>query len=157
MSPSVTVSLPSRQTVGRTALWVGAVVVVLLAGLAFGRLVGSGPVSRLSGGGGLYEVHLASGSVYLGFIASETDGYLRLSAPAAVVPDSEDSTGSRFLVQLLDGDPYDIGGDALIPTEQVALIGVVGADSGLAAAYRQASGQAPGGTDAASPSPSPTP
>ena len=140
---------------GRVALY-AAIAVALVAIVWIGSVVGSsmfgrGPAGHLVGGG-LAEIHMADGTLYLGEIVSERDGFLQISGAAVVIPDAGSSgSASQLLVQLLTGDPYALGGDILIASDHVTLVGAVIPGSGLEKAYRQATGE--GGSGAASPSP----
>lgn len=137
------------STIART----GIVIVLLAAVVVAGVLVGIALRSSLPGGfaanGSLVEVHLADGTVYLGIFQGTPDGYLRLEAPAVVLPETA-AEGTSYRVAMLSGEPYGLAGGILIRAEQAVLIGAVADGTGIEQAYRAAEG---GETPAPSPSP----
>jgi hypothetical protein len=91
------------------------------------------------------ELHLQSGAVLIGQLVAEDGDYLRLRLPASLTaPDTGgEPDGGKWTVRMLASDPFAIAGDVLVPSDQIAFIGAVAGQSGIAAAYRQAAGGAP--------------
>jgi hypothetical protein len=164
VSRSLTVSVPPRRRVGQVLLALALAAALLYLGVRIGReLTQPGPAARFAAPDALQELQLADGSVYVGRVVADEDGYLRLAGAAIVRPEQAQAGRSpRLLVVLVAADPQDIAGDLLIPREQVLYIGNVAASSGLETAYRQATGELPqaspqpGATPPTSPAPSPT-
>jgi len=133
------------QTPGRMPallpLAAAAVAVVLVGVVVGGALTREGIVETVAGKGGLVEVHLGTGVIVVGRFEGSSEGFLHLSL-AATITSQPAASGqpAAFLVELLSVDPYDLAGEALIPHEQVLLVGPVAAGSSLEAAYRQAIG-----------------
>jgi hypothetical protein len=159
MSRSLTLPVPSLRTVVLAVVGI-AVAIAVIFGVA--RLTASilspSPVMDLAAEGGLHEVQVLGGSVYLGTIVTDDGSMLRLARPAIVrqeqVPEASPGTqGSRVIVQSLTTDPFGIAADIVIPLEVVTFIGVLEPSSSLAVAYGEAMG--PTQPPAATPSPSP--
>ena len=100
--------------------------------------------------GSLIEVHLTDGTVYLGDLVGDEGGYLRLEAPAVVLPETAEGGAASYRVTALTADPYGLVGPVIIPREQATLIGAVAAGSSIEGAYLDA-------MSGAQPSPSPEP
>ncbi len=142
-SRSVTVRLPRARQVASVILVALVGLVLVIGGLQIGSaLLRPSAVSRLIAPGGLQEVHVLGGAVYVGRVVGDDDRVLRIAEPATLRQDSgaasSPGTSPRFVVQTLAVDPYDLNGDVLIPLEQVTLIGTVAPGSGLEQAYGQA-------------------
>ncbi len=157
MSRSLTLPVPSGRQVLLAVVGVLVAFSVLILGVRLGAsLLSPSPVMGLAAEGGLHQIHVLGGAVYLGTIVGEDADTLRLARPAIVRQEqapvaSAGESGPRTIVQGLGTDPYGIATDILIPLRQVTLIGVVLPASSLAVAYGEAMGQAP--TPAGSPSP----
>lgn len=158
MTRSVTVSLPPWRRVLTVLAVLGLLFLIVLGGFLVGlRLLGPGPAEGLDAAARVHQVHLDDGSVYLGRIVSEGDGYVRLGVPAVIRPsdaEQQDPRGPQLIVQLLATEPYSLSGDVLIARSQVTLVGPVIAGSGLETAYRQATGELP---PPPAPAPQPSP
>jgi hypothetical protein len=130
---------------------------LLILGVRLGAaLLSPSPVMGIAAEGGLHQVQVLGGAVYLGTIVGDDGDTLRLARPAVVRQEqapasSAGEAGPRTIVQVLATDPYGIAADVLIPLDQVTLIGVVQPTSSLARAYAEAMGVTP--APAASPSP----
>jgi hypothetical protein len=147
VSRSVTLPIPTAGRLVRVLVGVLIVAAMVGVGVRVGLwIVSPGPAAEFAAGG-LQQVQTAGGT-YVGRIVADDGTYVRIAAPAIVRPESAES--GRLLVQLLTADPFDLGGDILVPRTQVLLIGNVTAGSGLETAYRQAIGELP-------PAPTPTP
>jgi hypothetical protein len=120
-----------------------AVIVVLAlmllgGGLWVGSLIRGNAVDRLAADGGLFEVHLVDGTVYLGELVMDEEDFLSLERPAVVLPQAQDgSEMSGYVVEPLSADPYSIRGPILIERGGVAFIGAVSPDSAIEGAYLQ--------------------
>ncbi len=153
-SRSVTLRLPSLRRVGIAIATVVVGLVLVIAGIRVGLAVlGPSPIARTMADGGLHEIHILGGTVYLGRIVSDDGGMLRVRDPAIVREQaaptaSSEPAGAQLVVQSLVVDPYDLAGEVLIPIDQVSLIGVVAPGSSLEVAYvqAQASLTTPGGS-----------
>jgi len=147
VSRSVTLPIPTAGRLLRLLVGIVAVAAVVGIGVRLGLwFVLPGPAAEFAAAG-LQQVQTAGGT-YVGRVVADDGTYLRIAAPAIVRPESAES--GRLIVQLLTADPFDLGGDVLVPRAQVLLIGNVSAGSGLETAYRQAIGELP-------PAPTPTP
>lgn len=132
----------------RTALVIVALAALAAVGLLIGSLVRPVGPTSLAPSGSLIEVHTTDGTVYLGDLVDDADGYLRLEAPAVVLPEAAAEAASYRVVPL-SADPYGLVGPVIVPREQAMLIGAVAAGSSIERAYLDAVG-------GAAPSASPT-
>lgn len=130
---------------------IGLAVAGLAALVALGILIGSllspaGPMS-LAPSGSLIEVHTTDGTVYLGDLVDDGDGFLRLEAAAVVLPESGTGGTATYRVTPLSADPYALVGPVIIPRESATLVGAVAAGSTIEQAYRDAmNGGGPSGS-----------
>jgi hypothetical protein len=154
---SLTVRLPSVRQLALAAVAIVAIAVIVFLGVRLGsQLASGGAVSLVAVDGGIQEIHILGGAVYVGRITSDADGAIRVAGPALVLSDTTsspapDSGGQRLVVRALFTDPYDLQGDVLIPRDQVVLVGNITPGSSLEAAYLQAvEGVGPSGSPAPS-------
>ena len=157
MSRSLTISVPSLRRLGLLAVGiVVAIAIVYVVARVTASILSPSPVMGLAAEGGIHEVQVLGGVVYLGTIVKDDGSTLRLARPALVRQEqapaaSPEAEGPRIVVQSLATDPYGIAADILIRLDQVTLIGVVRPSSSLGQAYNEAMGLAQ--PPAVSPSP----
>lgn len=151
MSRSLTVPVPPASRVVRWVAAVVLVVVLLVAGIRLGAiLTARDPLLALADAAPVQQVQTVNG-VYLGRIVAVDGDYIRLYAPAVVrETDGEGQEAPQMIVIQLGRQPFDLGGDVLIPRAQVLLVGNVAGSSALEVAYRQAIGDLPQPTPAPS-------
>jgi hypothetical protein len=157
MSRSLTVPVPPLRHIGLVVLSiVVAVVVVFVVARLTASVLSPSPVMDLAAEGGLHEIQVLGGAVYVGSIVSDDGSMLRVARPAIVrqepAPDASPGAQGRVIVQSLTTDPFGIAADIVIPLDKVTFVGVLQPSSSLGAAYAEAIGltQPP----AATPSPS---
>lgn len=140
--------------IGRIVLGILVVAVAVFLALRIPAIVGSGStVTQLASGAPLQQIRTTS-DIYLGKIVGADDGYLRI-AGAAIVREQPQASGApaQIFVIRLTNDPFNIDGDLLVERSNVVFVGNVGRDSGLERAYRQAIGDLPLPSPAASTAP----
>lgn len=154
MPDSITVHVPSMRRLGAIVVALVGLAVLLIVGVAIGtRLFPADPVSRLMQAGVVQQVRVTTGILYVGRVAARGETYIELAEPAIVrqadtgaVP----SSAPRLAVEALSIEPYDTGGDLLIPIASVEWVAIVRPGSGLETAYRQAIAGAAGAPGASS-------
>jgi hypothetical protein len=157
MSRSLTLPVPSLRTVALTVVGIAAAIaVVVVVARLTASILSPSPVMDLASEGGLHEIQLLGGAVYVGTIVTDDGSMLRVARPAIVrqeqVPAaSPGAQGPRVIVQSLTTDPFGIAADIVIPLDQVIFVGVLQPTSSLGSAYSEAVGL----TQAPAPSPSP--
>lgn len=145
------VDSPAMPPGFRIPLVAVALAALVVIGVLIGVLLRPAGPTGLAPSGSLIEVHTADGTVYLGDLVDDADGYLRLEAPAVVLPEVGDDGEASYRVVRLDADPYGLVGPVIIPREQAMLIGAVGAGSSIERAYLDAlAGATPSASPAAS-------
>ena len=161
MSRSLTLPVPSLRTVALTVVGiVVAIAVVFVVARLTASILSPSPIMDLAAEGGLHEVQVLGGAIYVGTIVTDDGSILRLARPAIVRQEqapaaSPGTQGSRVIVQSLTTDPFGIAADIAIPLDQVIFIGVLQPSSSLGVAYGEAVGltQPPAATPGPSPSP----
>jgi hypothetical protein len=144
---SITLSLPPAKGVLTVIGAVIGFVALMLIGIAIGtRILAPDPVTGLTAAGGVQQVRVNGGAVYLGAVTRSGDAYIRIGAPATIRQNptaSGASPGPGLVVEALTIEPYDIAGDLVIPIDSIEWVSAVRPGSGLEAAYRQATGTTP--------------
>lgn len=150
MTRSFTVRLPRAQTLAAVVVSIIIVGAGIWIGLRVAPSLFVDPIATALSEGGLQEIHTTNGGVFLGRVAARGSDSLQLrdAAVMRLVPDPEGGEG-EFVVQALSADPYGMGNDIAIATDQILLLGPVRESSSLARAYREAMG-----ADEAEPTPS---
>lgn len=147
MPDSITLNLPSARRVIGIIAGLAGFGALLLVGVAIGsRLLAPDPISGLATPGTVQQVRVSSGAVYVGRIVSSGGEYLRIADPATIRQGDAAagaSPGPRLVVEALTVEPYDTGGELVIPIASVEWVTTVRPGSGLEAAYRQATGTVP--------------
>jgi hypothetical protein len=152
---SVTLNLPSARRVLTILAGLVGLLGLLLIGIAIGiRLLAPNPIGALATPGTIQEVGISSGAVYVGRIVSSGGDYLQIAEPATIrqgAAAADASAAPQLVVQGLTAEPYDAGGELVIPIASVQWVTAVRPGSGLDSAYHQAMGPAAGSTPAPSP------
>jgi hypothetical protein len=143
VATSLSIGNARKRAFGTIVLVALAAGILLLGWILGGRLVGGGPVARLASGA-VIELHLQGGAVLIGQLVAEEGDYLRLRSPASLTAPAAgaEPDGGQWTVRMLGSDPFAVAGDVLVPSDQITFLGAVAAQSGIAAAYRQAAGGA---------------
>ena len=143
MSMTLTIRLPSRRSLARTALAVIAAALLVGAGVfVAAQLSRGGEIGDFTEGYQLQEIRLCDGTVLVGYLGSESGGYVVVGMAADVRQGSGSQAGVT-IVQLLKIDPVDATGDVLLLRGQIVAIMNVAPGSALETAYRQAIGELP--------------
>lgn len=147
MAHSITLSVPPASRILTLVGAIAAIAAIVIVGAWVGsRLIAPDPIGGLANPGGVQQIRVTGGAVYVGRIVSSSGGYLRLS-DAAIIRQGDTaadaSPGPRLIVESLAAEPYDTGTDLVIPISSVEFATTVRPGSGLEAAYRQAIGGAP--------------
>lgn len=147
MPSSITLSMPSARRILTVTGGVIGIVALLLIGIAIGtRILAPDPVGGLAATGGVQQVRVNGGAVYVGVVTKSGDGYIRIGNPATIRqgPAADGaSPGPGLVVEALTIEPYDIAGDLVVPIDSIEWAASVRPGSGLETAYRQATGAAP--------------
>lgn len=156
MPDSITLNLPSWRRVLRVLAGLVGFVALLLIGLAIGsRLLATNPINGLAAPGVVQQVRVLGGTVYVGRMTSSDGEFVRIAEPATIRQSNAGpsaSPGPQLTIDALGVEPYDIGGDLVIPVSSIEFVSTVRSGSGLETAYRQATGAGP-----ATPAPSASP
>ena len=143
MTRSYTVRLPSARRLAAPVGIVAALLILLVVAFRVGMEIAKGPVAGSVDRRQLQQIVVQGGTVYVGRLISETDGWLRIEAPTVLRQNDQAAPGGSappLVVQALTADPFAIDGPIVLRREMVIAVGNVVNGTGLERAYQEATG-----------------